>query len=385
MSMEGRFRKAAVRVRTPALLLDEKVLADNLLTLARVKKATGAKILLALKAFSEYSVFPQIARVLDGVCASGLFEAKLGREQFGKEVHTFAPAFDEHDFAEIARLSDRIVFNSFEQFRRFKRAARGRKIGIRVNPEVILPDAKYEAYNPCSPDSRLGTRASDFDEKLFSEMSGLHFHALCEQGADALELSLKAFEKRFARCIRKVEWVNFGGGHWITARGYDIAKLIRLINDFKKRHPNIREVYLEPGEAVVLNAGIFVARILEILKNGNVLMNASVEAHFPDVLITRREKCPYVPEILGADPRGRYRYIIGGVSCAAGDSLGVYRFKKPLKAGDKLVFLDAAHYSLVKMNTFNGINLPLLGIIKRDGSVKIIRRFGYKDYLARLS
>jgi len=373
------------RVPTPCFVLDETALKRNLKILASVQDRTGCRILLALKGFSMFSVFPMIRQTLHGVCASSPHEARLGREEFGREVHTFAAAYSDEDMREIIPLSDHIVFNSFALWQRFQpmidQAPRPIRCGIRINPahsEVEVP-----IYDPCAPGSRLGVLAHQFQGQSLDGLSGLHFHTLCEKNADALARTLEKVEAQFEPYIRQMEWVNFGGGHHITRDDYDVDLLCRLINDFKEKYEVA--VYLEPGEAVALNAGVLVASVLDIVENDMriAILDTSAATHMPDVL-----EMPYRPEIIGAGRPGEkpYSYRLAGLSCLAGDVIGDYSFEKLLAVGDKLVFCDMAHYSMVKTNTFNGIKLPSIAIYNADtDEFTIIRKFGYDDFKNRLS
>ena len=373
------------RVPTPCFVLDETALKRNLKILASVQDRTGCRILLALKGFSMFSVFPMIRQTLHGVCASSPHEARLGREEFGREVHTFAAAYSDEDMREIIPLSDHIVFNSFALWQRFRpmidQAPRPIRCGIRINPahsEVEVP-----IYDPCAPGSRLGVLAHQFQGQSLDDLSGLHFHTLCEKNADALARTLEKVEAQFEPYIRQMEWVNFGGGHHITRDDYDVDLLCRLINDFKEKYEVA--VYLEPGEAVALNAGVLVASVLDIVENDMriAILDTSAATHMPDVL-----EMPYRPEIIGAGRPGEkpYSYRLAGLSCLAGDVIGDYSFEKLLAVGDKLVFCDMAHYSMVKTNTFNGIKLPSIAIYNADtDEFTIIRKFGYDDFKNRLS
>jgi len=373
------------RVPTPCFVLDETALKRNLKILASVQDRTGCRILLALKGFSMFSVFSMIRQTLHGVCASSPHEARLGREEFGREVHTFAAAYSDEDMREIIPLSDHIVFNSFALWQRFRpmidQAPRPIRCGIRINPahsEVEVP-----IYDPCAPGSRLGVLAHQFQGQSLDGLSGLHFHTLCEKNADALARTLEKVEAQFEPYIRQMEWVNFGGGHHITRDDYDVDLLCRLINDFKEKYEVA--VYLEPGEAVALNAGVLVASVLDIVENDMriAILDTSAATHMPDVL-----EMPYRPEIIGAGRPGEkpYSYRLAGLSCLAGDVIGDYSFEKLLAVGDKLVFCDMAHYSMVKTNTFNGIKLPSIAIYNADtDEFTIIRKFGYDDFKNRLS
>lgn len=378
------------QVRTPSFVIDEGLLEKNLKILKNVKQATGAKILLALKAYSTFSTFPLIKKYLDGVCASSPHEARLGHEEFGKEVVVAAPAYTDEHIRELVKHSTAIIFNSFGQYKKYKKTALQNdiKCGIRVNPEHS--EAPVPLYNPCGPCSRLGVTIKNFEEKELGGISGLHFHALCEQGADALERVLKAFEKKFGKYIGKMEWVNLGGGHHITKEGYDIDLLCRIIKSFKIKHGI--EVYLEPGEAVALNAGFLVASVVDIIENEAeiAILDTSAETHMPDVLAM-----PYTPRIIGAKIASSrtekdkknfpHKYRLGGMTCLAGDIIGDYAFPKKLEVGSKIVFTDMAIYSMVKTTTFNGVNLPSIAINRKNGEMEIVKEFGYGDFKGRLS
>jgi len=332
-----------------------------------------------------FSVFPIIAKYLNGTTASSLFEAKLGREEFGKEVHIFAPAYRPEEFNEIMHLSDHIVFNSFSQWKMFKNkiASAKKKIhcSLRVNPEHS--EVETALYDPCDKKSRLGIKLEYFKKSELSGITGLHFHNLCECGADSFKRTLDVFEKKFGEFLSEMKFVNFGGGHHITRSDYDVALLCKTINDFKKRYPHL-EIYLEPGEAVVLNAGVLISSVLDLIESKSkiAILDASAATHMPDTL-----EMPYRAEIVGAKEPGKYphTYHLGALTCLAGDIMGDYSFKKPLKIGDKLIFLDMAHYTMVKNNTFNGINLPSILIQKKNGKIIVQKKFSYEDFKNRLS
>jgi carboxynorspermidine decarboxylase len=374
-------------VEAPAFVIDLQALRKNCELLRQVQEQSGAKILLALKGFAAWSTFGLINQYLAGTTASGPFEARLGREEFGGEVHVYAPAFSEQDMVECLTLCDHIVFNSFSQWQQHRArclaAAAQRPIhfAMRVNPEHS--EVKVPLYDPCRRGSRLGATRSAFEGQDLSGLSGLHFHTLCELGSDALERTLAAFEERFRHLLPQVQWVNFGGGHHITRPGYDIERLVRLIRDFKARYGV--EVYLEPGEAVALNAGVLVASVLDVTHNdGNIaLLDVSATAHMPDVL-----EMPYRPQIVGAGEPGQYAhdYRLGGVTCLAGDEIGVYSFERPLVPGERLVFLDMAIYTMVKTTMFNGVRHPKIALHDAEtGRTQVVRSFGYEDYKQRLS
>jgi carboxynorspermidine decarboxylase len=372
-------------IETPVYLLDETIIEKNMKILQRVKVRTGCKVFHALKAYASFTTFPMMSRYLDGVCASGLNEARLGHEEFKKEVHTFSAAYRENEITSILKYSDSIIFNSFYQLQKYGKAARenGVEIGVRVNPGHS--EVETAMYDPCASYSRLGIVHSVFKKEFprhRNSVDGLHFHAMCQQNADVLERILKSFEKLYGKYIEGLKWVNFGGGHHITRDDYDAALLISLINAFKKKYGV--QVYLEPGEASVYNAGVLISSVLDIVKNRTeiAIMDTSAEAHMPDVLLM-----PYRPHILGAGEKSekQYRYRLAGPSCLAGDVIGDYSFDKPLKRGDKIVFTDMALYSIVKNTTFNGMNLPDIAVIRAGGKIELVRRFGYKDYRNRQS
>ena len=377
------------RVATPAFVVDEGLLADNLTVLGRVKARTGCRILLALKCFAMYRVFPQLAEVLDGVCCSSPHEARLGREEFGREVHSFAAAYSAADIEDLVLTSDHLVFNSFAQKDRFmplarqRAAAAGRRLefGLRINPEHS--EGAVPLYDPCAPGSRLGIRRADFRTDRLDGISGLHWHNLCEQDADCLERTVAAVEHAFGDVLPRMAYVNFGGGHHITRPGYDLDLLVSIVNRFRERWGV--QVYLEPGEAVALNAGYLVATVLDVV-NADLpvaVIDASVPAHMPDVL-----EMPYRPHVIGAGEPGEKGWTcrIGGLSCLAGDVAGEYSFDRPLVAGDRLVFTDMAIYTMVKTNTFNGVQLPAIVLYHPDEDrLETVRRFGYEDFKTRLS
>jgi len=371
-------------IRTPYWLLEEKLLENNLKLLADIKSKTGTKILLALKGYALWQSFPLVSKYLDGCCASGLHEAKLSDEKFQKETHTYSPAFKEEEIEEVATISNHLVFNSPSQFKRFTHLAKiynpQISIGLRVNPEYS--DSPVELYNPCGLYSRLGTTIDNFDETIVKELDGLHFHALCEQDSSALERVLEAFEKSFGKYLKDMRWVNFGGGHHITKEGYDIEKLINILNNFKNRYPHL-QIYLELGEAVGWESGTLVSSILDIVHNGIdiAILDISAEAHMPDTIIM-----PYRAEVRGADEANRqtYTYRLAGNTCLAGDIMGDYSFKKPLQIGEQIIFEDQMHYTMVKATTFNGTPLPSIVIKRVDGRVEIVREFGYEDFKDRL-
>lgn len=370
---------------SPAYVVNLGKLKENLEILANVQERSGATILLALKGFAMFGVFPVVRQYLKGICASGPHEARLGAEEFGGEVHTFAPAFSEADLDECLKHSHHLVFNSFAQWKRFRSrvqaAQRPVSVGLRVNPEVST--GKVPLYDPCAPGSRLGILRSEFDGESLDGIDGLHFHTLCEQNSDALEATLEGFEQRFGEFIPQLKWVNFGGGHHITRADYDRDRLVRLVRNFREEY-GVR-VYLEPGEAIALNTGILVTEVMDVLEREKpvAILDTSVTAHMPDVL-----EMPYRPGIIGGFDPGEmpFTYQLGGMTCLAGDVIGDWSFEKPLSVGDRLAFTDMAHYTMVKNTTFNGIQLPAIATYDPDNdTVQVLRRFGYADYRNRLS
>ncbi len=367
-------------LRTPCYVVDEERLEENLRLLRGLAERTGARVLLAQKAFSMFAVYPLVRRYLDGTAASGLYEARLGHEEFGGETHVFSPAYREDEFAELAALCDHIVFNSPAQLRKFASAAGGKKLGLRINPELSTQERAI--YDPCSPGSRLGATAAALEGESLAGVTGLHFHTLCEQDADALEATLDAVEGKFGKYLDGMEWINFGGGHHITRPGYDLPRLERCIRRMREKYG--LTVYLEPGEAVALNAGVLVSTVLDVVHNGLdiAIIDASAACHMPDVL-----EMPYRPPLEGSGRPGEKPYDcrLGGPTCLAGDIIGDYSFDRPLRPGDRLVFGDMAIYTMVKNNTFNGMRLPDIVLKRRGGEYEIVRSFGYADFKGRLS
>lgn len=379
---------------TPCYVVDEALVEKNLQILQGVMERTGVKILLAQKAFSLYALYPLIGRYLDGAAASGLYEARLCAEEMVRpfegqgrilENHIFSPAYKEEDFEEILSCCDHIVFNSWRQVEKFASRAKaaGKSIGLRINPECSTQEG-HAIYDPCAPGSRLGVGLENFKEGLerLPVLDGLHFHTLCEQDSDALEQTLDAVEEKFGRFLPCVKWINFGGGHHITRENYDISRLERCIRRVQERYK--LQVYLEPGEAVALNAGFLVTTVLETLRNGMdiAILDASAACHMPDVL-----EMPYRPPLGGGGQPGEKActYRLGGPTCLAGDVIGDYSFDRPLREGDRLVFEDMAIYSMVKSNTFNGMPLPSIFLRKKNGEYAMVKQFGYQDFKQRLS
>ncbi|WP_428026971.1 carboxynorspermidine decarboxylase [Arcobacter sp.] len=366
---------------SPCFVCEEELLKKNLELLKKVQDEAGIKILLALKGFALYSTFDLCKEYLQGCCASGLHEALLASKEFGREVHTYSPAFKEEEVDEIVSISNHIVFNSISQLKQFEHKAIGKtSIGLRVNPE--FSSVEVDLYNPCGAFSRLGITRKNFDKDAISNVDGLHFHALCEQNVDALEGALSNFEEKFGEFLPQMKWVNFGGGHHITRADYDVNSLIQLLKEFKNRYPHL-VVYMEPGEAVGWKTGYLTATVLDIVNNGMdiAILDTSAEAHMPDTLAM-----PYRADIRNSAEINvkKYNYRFGGNTCLAGDIIGDYSFDEPLKVGDRIILEDMIHYTMVKTTTFNGIKLPSIAIKKSDGCYQIVKNFGYNEYKSRL-
>lgn len=370
---------------SPAYVVDLGRLRHNLAILDDVQRRSGAKILMALKAFAMWSVFPLIRQTLQGVCASSPWEARLGREEFGREVHSFAAAFKELDILELLPLSNHLVFNSFNQLERFRplwEKERGRvSIGLRVNPGHS--EGHTPLYDPAGPKSRLGILRADFDGRSLEGVEGLHFHTLCEHLFEPLERTARVFEERFGEFLPRMKWLNLGGGHHITREGYDIEGLIRLVRYFREKYDV--EVYLEPGEAIAIGTGVLVGEVLDVVHNEMdiAILDVSATCHMPDIL-----EMPYRPGIDGGfDPGEKaHTYRLAGPSCLAGDVIGDWSFERPLKSGDRLAFEDMSHYTMVKTTTFNGIQHPAICTFEPEtGELKVVRTFGYTDFKSRLS
>ncbi len=369
------------KVNTPCYVIDEAALIYNLEILHGIEERTGAKILLAQKAFSCYHVYPLIKKYISGTACSGLYEAKLGFEEMGGENHVFSAAYRENEIDEIISYCGHIIFNSFSQLEKYRDRVlnAGKKIGLRINPECSTQEG-HEIYDPCSPKSRLGIINKNFDRSNLYGVSGLHFHTLCEQNSDDLAKTLDAVEEKFGDILPKMKWINFGGGHHITRSDYDIPLLEKCIKRMQKYG---LEVFLEPGEAIALNAGWLVTEVLDLTENDMpiAILDTSAACHMPDVL-----EMPYRPPLLNSGGAGEkaYTYRLGSQTCLSGDMIGEYSFDKPLEIGDRLVFGDMAIYSMVKNNTFNGMPLPYILLKKCDGSIVTLRKFGYNDFKSRL-
>ena len=370
------------QVKSPCYVLDEKRLRRNMEILSDIQNRTGVKIICALKGYSFWRSFPIIAEYLPGATASSLNEARLAKEEMGKEVHVFAPAYEDGEIDNILSLADHITFNSFSQWSRFRDKALKAKVscGIRVNPQFSTVET--DLYNPCGKYSRLGVTEAEFKPELLDGIDGLHFHALCEQDADALEGVLAAFEKHFGRFLPQMKWVNFGGGHHITRKDYHRDQLVDLLNSFKERHPHL-EVIMEPGEAIGWQTGELVANVVDLVHNEMdiAILNVSVSAHMPDCL-----EMPYRPNVTGADLPGvkKFTYKLTGNTCLAGDQLGDFSFDKPLQVGDTIIFEDMIHYTMVKTTFFNGVRHPNIGMFDMDGKFHLLHEFTYEQFKEKL-
>ena len=375
-------------IQTPAYVLDLEKLKRNLEILGGVEKRSGCKILLAQKAFSMFSVYPLIGQYISGTTASGLFEAKLGKEEMGKENHVFSPAYREDEIDELADICDHIVFNSFSQLNKYKNRCKNKtSMGLRINPKCSTQES-HAIYDPCAPGSRLGITIEKFQEELndnpdaLEGIEGLHFHTLCEQNADDLKKTIDAVEEKFGKYLKGMKWLNMGGGHHITRDDYNIELLEKCIKDIKEKYQ--LQVYLEPGEAIALNAGYLVTEVMDVVDNdiSILILDASAACHMPDVL-----EMPYRPPLYnsGLPNEKNYTYRLSSRTCLAGDIIGDYSFDKKIEVGDRMYFEDMAIYSMVKNNTFNGIGLPDIVTMDKDLECKLVKRFGYEDFKVRLS
>lgn len=376
------------RVPSPCFVVDEVAVENNLKILADVQARSGAKVLLALKAFSMFSLAPLVRLYLSGTCASGLHEARLGYEEYGGEVHTFSAAFTEKDLSEILTISDHVVFNSFGQWQRFKArclAAQQKrpqlKFGLRLNP--MHSEGAAPIYDPCAPGSRLGIPANQFQHLDLTDISGLHFHTLCEQSFEPLSRTLDVVEAQFGDTLKKLQWINLGGGHHITAKNYNVEGLVDRIQHLRKTYDI--NVYIEPGEAAAIHTGVLVSEVLDLTHNAMdlAILDTSATCHMPDTL-----EMPYRAHIFNSGAQDEYphNYRLGGQTCLAGDVMGNYSFPEPLKIGQRLIFDDMTHYTMVKTTTFNGINLPAIALWNsKNDEVKVIKEFGYEDFKTRLS
>ena len=377
------------QLSTPCYVIDEKKLKENLEILGDVREKAGCKILLAQKAFSCFYEYPLIGQYLDGTTASGLYEARLGKEEMGKENHVFAPAYKDADIKELGEICDHIIFNSFAQLRRHKDAVSGKSLGLRINPECST-QGEHAIYDPCAPGSRLGVTKEVFDceiaaePELFEALDGLHFHTLCESSSYDLEKTLGEVEKRFGRFLPHIKWLNMGGGHLMTRKDYDTEHLIKLLQDLKARYPHL-QIILEPGSAFTWQTGVLTSEVVDIVESRGIktaILNVSFTCHMPDCL-----EMPYQPAVRGAEMgnEGEFIYRLGGNSCLSGDYMGVWSFDHELQIGERIVFEDMIHYTMVKTNMFNGIHHPAIALWTKEGKAEIYKQFSYEDYRDRMS
>jgi len=371
-------------LQTPCYICEEELLENNLKLLKYVKEQSGAKILLALKGFAFSPLMPLVMKYLDGCCASGLHEAKYASDFYAKEIHTYSAAFKTQEFDEICKLSNHIVFNSLNQYKTLKdKTLSKNSLGLRINPQVST--VSHDIYNPCAINSRLGITKNTLEDELkkdntlLDDIEGFHFHALCEQDSKDLATVLDQFLKDFSKYFKDLKWLNFGGGHHITRDDYDVELLIKLIKDIKQSYPHL-DIYLEPGEAIGWRTGTLVASVLDIVNNGEniAILDTSAEAHMSDTIIM-----PYKADVRYTDDSYKYSYILAGNTCLAGDVMGTYKFNEPLQIGEKIIFEDMIHYTIVKNTTFNGIKLPNLAVLTKDKKLQIKKEFGYEEYKRR--
>ncbi len=373
-------KNAFKTLQTPAYVLDEAKVIENLKVFEYIMRETGCKAILALKAFSTYSLFPLMRKYLKGTTSSSVHEATLAREEFGHDVHVYCPAYKTETFPDIVNLADYITFNSFSQWELLRPFVKNCEVGIRLNPEHS--ETAIKMYDPCQRYSRLGVTLKEFKPELMAGVTGFHIHTLCGQTAEALERTLEKVEEKFGPYLHQVKWVNLGGGHMVTKSDYNRKKLIQVLTQFQSKY-NV-QIIIEPGESVVLNAGYLVTSVLDIIKNEKniVLLDTSAHAHMPDVI-----EMPYRPMVIdGGDPQEKpYTYRLGGITCLSGDIIGEYSFDTPLNVGDKLIFKDMAQYTMVKNTTFNGLQLPSICIYTQKGNLEVVKTFEYQDFKSRLS
>lgn len=370
------------KIPSPAYVLEEDKLLRNLSLLRHVQEEAGVHIICALKGFSFHAVFPTVKKYLHGATASSLHEAKLVYEKMHVKAHTYCPVYLPEEFDEIQQISSHITFNSLSQYELYKdKMIPEVSYGIRVNPGYS--EIETDLYNPASPDSRLGIPRDLLGDELPAGIEGIHFHALCENTSYTLERVLESFIKLYHPLIQQAKWINMGGGHLITRKDYEPEHLIKILKAFKAKYPNIEEIILEPGSAVGWQTGVLISTVLDIVPNGNfptAMLDVSFTCHMPDCL-----EMPYKPAILNTVENSKFEYNLGGMSCLAGDFMGTWCFEHELKIGDRIVFDDMIHYTMVKTTTFNGINLPDIGVLSKDGNYELLQSFGYEDYKKRLS
>ncbi len=372
-------------MQTPIYIIEENRLRNNLALIREVASRTDSEWILAFKAFALWKTFPIFREYIRATTASSLWEARLAKEEFGAKAHTYSPAYKDEEFDEIAACSSHLTFNSLSQYERFHERAGECSLGLRVNPEYS--EVETLLYNPCAPGTRFGVSADKLPDRLPEDIRGLHCHCHCESGADVFERSLQHIEAKFAHWLPQVEWINFGGGHLVTRKDYDIELLVRLMEGFHERWPHLKVIF-EPGSAFAWQTGPLVASVVDIVEDKGIktaILDVSFTCHMPDCL-----EMPYYPEVRGAQhtshlsPLTSHLYRLGGNSCLSGDFMGYWQFDHELQVGEQVVFEDMIHYTTVKTNTFNGITHPAIGMLKSDGKLEILRRFGYEDYRNRM-
>ena len=364
---------------TPIYIIEEKKLRRNLTLIADVAAKADIEIILAFKAFALWKTFPVFREYIHATTASSLSEARLALEEFGAPAHTYSPAYTDEEFDEIVICSSHLTFNSLSQYERFRERAKNVSVGLRINPEYS--EVETLLYNPCAPGTRFGVTADKLPEQLPSDIEGFHCHCHCESGADVFQRTLMHIEKKFSHWFPQLKWINFGGGHLMTRKDYDVALLIRLMKDFRQRYPWLK-VILEPGSAFAWQTGPLVAHVVDIVEDKGIrtaILDVSFTCHMPDCL-----EMPYYPEVRGAEHVEEGGYRLGGNSCLSGDFMGNWRFDHELQVGEEVIFEDMIHYTTVKTNTFNGISHPSIGMLHEDGRMEILREFGYEDYRNRM-
>ncbi len=378
-------RQTFEEVHTPYYIIEERKLRNNLSLIRRVASEAGVEVILAFKAFALWKTFPIFREYIQATTASSLYEARMAYEQFGSKAHTYSPAYTEDEFAEIVNCSSHLTFNSLSQYERFHQRAKGVSLGLRVNPEYS--EVGTALYNPCAPGTRFGVSADKLPEQLPADIEGFHCHCHCESGADVFERTLRHIEEKFSRWFPQLKWINFGGGHLMTRKDYDVLRLIRMMKEFRQRFPNLK-VILEPGSAFAWQTGPLVAQVVDVVEDKGIrtaILNVSFTCHMPDCL-----EMPYMPEVRGAsvwcEDKGnnRFLYRLGGNSCLSGDFMGNWLFDHELQVGENIIFEDMIHYTTVKTNMFNGISHPSIAILHEDDNLELLRKFSFEDYLNRM-
>ena len=375
-------------MNTPIYIIEEEKLRRNLALISEVARRTQSEWILAFKAFALWKTFPIFREYINSTTASSLSEARLALEEFGAKAHTYSPAYKDEEFDDIVRCSSHLTFNSLSQYERFHERAGECSLGLRVNPEYS--EVGTLLYNPCAPGTRFGVTADKLPEQLPKDIRGFHCHCHCESGADVFERTLQHIEAKFSKWFGQLEWINFGGGHLVTRKDYDIELLVRLMQGFHERYPHLKVVF-EPGSAFAWQTGPLVASVVDVVEDKGIrtaILDVSFTCHMPDCL-----EMPYYPDVRGAEhveetshpsPLTSHLYRLGGNSCLSGDFMGYWRFDHELKVGDEVIFEDMIHYTTVKTNTFNGITHPSIGMLRCDGKLEILRRFGYEDFRNRM-